>query len=327
MNLALGALALGALLAACGAQPDAGPEASTTDEAIAAGDAFCPQGFAFDAGHQLCLSATEAAGPFAPSMIDFCRQWVPNRADGSNACQTNEWGFPATRWARSLAIDARLATKQADGCPRGTTFNAGQGYCSDGQNLYGPFTKDDVFFCQTAGGGGAACETNRVAVGMARPKSVGPVPGGISAEGKAQMSRIVAYADAHHSGVSGGRCFEYVWDYLWRSGYGKIDEYNDAPDMPSAYARNFAEYMNQGNNAATWGLQRLPINNPYDAPVGAVVVVAAGSPGTAHPTAGDIAIAAGGGRFINDGPNMGYGGSRQAFVNGGGKVLGIYAPL
>jgi hypothetical protein len=149
----------------------------------------------------------------------------------------------------------------------------------------------------------------------------------ISAKGRQQMEAVVKFADANHGGASVGRCFEYVWDYLWRSGYGAINDYHDAPDMPSAYARNFAEYMNKNGNAARWGLQRLPISNPYDAPRGAIVVVAPGTPGTAHPTAGDITIAAGNGRFINDGPFMGYGGSRQAFVNGGGKVLGIYAPL
>jgi uncharacterized protein YraI len=150
--------------------------------------------------------------------------------------------------------------------------------------------------------------------------------GNVSARGQDQMRRIIAYADAHNSGSSAGRCFEFVWRYLAESGYGLIDDFNDASDMPSAFARNFAEYMNANGNAARWGLQRLPLDNPYDAPAGAVVVVAAGSPGTAHPTAGDIAIAAGGGRFINDGPRMGYGGSRQAFVNGGGRVLGIYVP-
>jgi SH3-like domain-containing protein len=148
----------------------------------------------------------------------------------------------------------------------------------------------------------------------------------ISAAGQAQMRNVLAYARAHNSGASRGRCFEYVWRYLAASGYGLINDPGDAPDMPSAYARNFAEYMNENGNAARWGLQRLAIANPYDAPVGAVVVVAAGSPGTAHPTAGDISLAAGGGVFINDGPAMGYGGSRAAFTSGGGRVLGIYVP-
>jgi hypothetical protein len=159
---------------------------------------------------------------------------------------------------------------------------------------------------------------------MARPK--GGQPGTVSEKGRDQMRRIIAYGDSHNSGVSGGRCFEFVWRYLAESGYGLIDEFNDAPDMPSDFARDFADYMNVNGNAARWGLQRLPLDNPYDAPPGAVVVVAPGSPGTAHPVAGDISIAAGGGRFINDGPNMGYGGSAAAFVNGGGVVLGIYVP-
>jgi len=165
-------------------------------------------------------------------------------------------------------------------------------------------------------------------VGLARPLADGEAGGGgaVSARGQEQMSRLVSYADRNHSGASRGRCFEYVWRYLSSSGYGNIDSYGDAADMPSAYARNFAEYMNQPANAARWGLQRLPLSNPYDAPRGAVVVVAAGSPGTAHPTAGDISVAAGNGRFINDGPSMGYGGSRAAFTSGGGRVLGIFVP-
>ncbi len=140
------------------------------------------------------------------------------------------------------------------------------------------------------------------------------------------MSTVVSYAFAHNAGASRGRCFEYVWRYLTSSGYGLLDDYADASDMPSAYARNFAEYMNANGHAAQWGLVRLPVTNPYDAPAGAVVVVAAGSPGTSHPTAGDISIAAGGGRFINDGPYMSYGGSREAFSARGGRVLGVYVP-
>jgi hypothetical protein len=148
--------------------------------------------------------------------------------------------------------------------------------------------------------------------------------GNVSAKGKAQMQSIIEYGKSHNSGVSGGRCFEFVWRYISESGYGLIDEFGDASDMPSAFARNFAEYMNANGNAARWGLQRLSITNPYDAPAGAIVVVAPGTPGTSHPTAGDISIATGGSCFINDGPCMTYGG-RDGFTNGG-KVLGVYVP-
>jgi hypothetical protein len=50
-------------------------------------------------------------------------------------------------------------------------------------------------------------------------------------------------------------------------------------------------------------------------------VVAPGSTGTAHATAGDIVIK-GDGRFINDGPNMDYG-TKSTWT---GKVLGVYIP-
>jgi len=153
-----------------------------------------------------------------------------------------------------------------------------------------------------------------------------PAEPGDSARGRKQMADVLAYAERNNSGSSSGKCFEYVWRYLTTSGYGNLHDYEDAPDMPSAEARNFAEYMNANGNAAKWGLRRLPIDLPHDAPPGAVVGGAAGSPGTSHPTAGDIAIAAGGGRFVNDGPNMNYG-PRASFKNDGGRVLGIYAPL
>ncbi len=157
--------------------------------------------------------------------------------------------------------------------------------------------------------------------------SVGNV-GNISAQGREQMRRLLEHAESHNSGASNGRCFEYVWRYMTSngSGYGKIKNYNDASDMPSTYARNFAEYMNQGDNAARWGLRKLNITNPYDAPPGAIVVVGPGTPGTSHPTAGDIAIATGKGRFVNDGPNMGYGDPAR-FQRDGGKLLGVYVPL
>ena len=88
------------------------------------------------------------------------------------------------------------------------------------------------------------------------------VSGGHSEGAAAQMARIVAYAEANHSGSSAGRCFEYVWRYIYSSGYGKIRNYGDCPEMGSAEARQFAEYMNVGSNAAKWGLQRLGGSTP-----------------------------------------------------------------
>jgi|GEM_PF-4747519 len=152
----------------------------------------------------------------------------------------------------------------------------------------------------------------------------------ISDRGRQQMERVVKHAMANHRGASRGYCFNAVWGYLSKSGYGNIRSWGDLPRMQSGLARYFSDFMNasQGNlNEA--GLQRLdkmlqpPIVNPHDKriPVGAVIVVAAGSTGTSNPVAGDIVIK-GNGRFINDGPNMWYGepGTWR------GKLLGVYVP-
>ena len=61
----------------------------------------------------------------------------------------------------------------------------------------------------------------------------------------------------------------------------------------------WADYLNKDGNAARLGLSNLKLDNPYNAPAGALVVVRAGTPGTANPTAGDIAVASGSGDFYN----------------------------
>lgn len=147
----------------------------------------------------------------------------------------------------------------------------------------------------------------------------------ISEDAARQMARIVAFAEANNGGASNGDCFKYVWRYIYQSGYGKIRNYHDAPDMKSDYARHFAEYMNSGDNARRWGLRRLSVASPYDAPRGAIVVVGPGTPGTRHPVAGDIAVARGDGTFINDGPRMRYG-DPSRFARDGGRLLGVYVP-
>ena len=95
-----------------------------------------------------------------------------------------------------------------------------------------------------------------------------------------------------------------------------------------AEAHQFADYLNSGSNAADLCIKNVQSqysNNPYKAPNGAIVVVRAGTPGTAHPTAGDIAIATSSGDVFWNGGEMGYGGS-QNFPPGNSYVLGIYVP-
>jgi len=62
--------------------------------------------------------------------------------------------------------------------------------------------------------------------------------------------------------------------------------------------------------------------NPYNAPEGAIVVVAAGAPGTANPTAGDIAVKGPNADFYNGGM-MGYGPAASFPTQ---YTLGIYVP-
>ncbi len=146
------------------------PSADETDPgAFTTSASFCPTGFSYDGTNLLCTSATEAVAPFPRSMVDDCKRFVANRANGTNACETTVAGAVSTRWARSLAIGARSRTVQPSGCSAGTTRST-SGYCGDAANLYGPFTKNDVTFCK-AHGGGSACETNRIAPTLVAPRT------------------------------------------------------------------------------------------------------------------------------------------------------------
>ena len=167
------------------------------------------------------------------------------------------------------------------------------------------------------------------------PASPAPVAGGplaISERGRAQMSALVHHARGHHSGASRGRCMEYVWRYMTTSGYGKLDAWGDLPRMNGGLARGLPDYLNASPaHLKEAGLQRLDtatsprITNPHDSriPAGAIIVVAPGSYGTSHPTAGDIVVKGNRpGEFINDGPRMNYGTQGSWY----GRILGVYVP-
>lgn len=125
-------------------------------------------------------------------------------------------------------------------------------------------------------------------------------------------------------------CYSHVADYIDAVGYGGINKNGFDDAIPPAYwqyAYQFAEYLNTGNNAANLCLENVQkkySNNPYSAPSGTIVVVRAGTPGTANPVAGDIAVVGDGDHFYNGG-EMGYGGSAN-FPPSNNYVLGIYAP-
>ncbi|MEB3284797.1 MAG: hypothetical protein VKN33_05880 [Candidatus Sericytochromatia bacterium] len=145
------------------------------------------------------------------------------------------------------------------------------------------------------------------------------IPLGDSQE--AQMASLAQLAVQRSQGKGpDGMCYKHVADWLEYSGV----RYGNFPDarLSGMEARNFSELVNP--DPGKYGLKRLDIDNPYDAPPGAIVVVRAGTPGTAHPTAGDIAVATGKGWFANGG-EMGYGGAGN-FPPGNNYVLGVYVP-
>lgn len=169
------------------------------------------------------------------------------------------------------------------------------------------------------------------ATSAASPAPVAGGPVSISERGRAQMSALVQHARGHHAGASRGRCMEYVWRYMTTSGYGKLDAWGDLPRMNGGLARGLPDYLNASPaHLKEAGLQRLDttsprITNPHDSriPPGAIIVVAPGSYGTAHPTAGDIVVkGTRPGEFINDGPRMNYGTQSSWY----GRILGVYVP-
>jgi peptidoglycan hydrolase-like protein with peptidoglycan-binding domain len=146
----------------------------------------------------------------------------------------------------------------------------------------------------------------------------------LSDKGAAQLQKLVATAAGAAGGKRpGGKCYAAVKRHISNAGgYGNIRNiYKDARFQPQGEARNFAEVVN-AKGPETFGLERLGITNPYDAPEGSLVVVSAGSPGTRHPTAGDITVKGPGDRFFNDG-EMKYRG-RDAWPSKTGRVLGVY---
>jgi len=143
------------------------------------------------------------------------------------------------------------------------------------------------------------------------------------------MQKLNSAAKADSQGKHpDGRCYSHVSGYIDNVGYGGICKGCFDKSIPSqcwAEAHMFADSLNAGH-ASALGLQNVQgqfQNNPYKAPSGAIVVVRAGTPGTANPTAGDIAVCDNG--YFWNGGAMGYGGS-QNFPSNNNYVLGIYVP-
>jgi hypothetical protein len=150
---------------------------------------------------------------------------------------------------------------------------------------------------------------------------------GESSMGSAQRQRILSVArSASINRHPDGMCYFHVCHFIIDcGGYGKIkNPYSQFTNEQRAEAHDFADLMNS-KAGERWGLERLSINNPYDAPSGSLVVVKAGSPGTSNKTAGDIAVADGHGNFYNGGM-MGYSGRAGWEAAPHAKLLGCFVP-
>lgn len=151
---------------------------------------------------------------------------------------------------------------------------------------------------------------------------------GESRDGARDRAKMLSIARSQSAGRRpDGRCYYHVCQFLVQcNGYGKItNPYKQFPSSALPEAHNFADFVNS-TGPHRWGLEKLSVHSPYDAPSGSIVVVAAGSPGTAHPTAGDIAIADGHGAFFNGGM-MGYSGRAGWAASRSARLLGVYIPV
>jgi hypothetical protein len=115
---------------------------------------FCPSGFYYSSSDRLCVTQTEAFGPFTREMISLCKKY----GGGESACESQ-------RWSRSFAVRLR----QSGQCPRGSEYDEQRAVCRDGNEAYGPFKKNDVEYCLSSGGGNV-CETMRWYVGFVPTK-------------------------------------------------------------------------------------------------------------------------------------------------------------
>jgi peptidoglycan hydrolase-like protein with peptidoglycan-binding domain len=299
-------------------------------------------------GHMSAAEMKTGPGTFGPRTEDALKEFQKK-----HGLETDGKFGPKSRAAMEKALVAQSKPKPSDGFegPKGNWVKAPtlEQVEKDGKVLrqnqqgpavaqlqrllgieddgkFGPGTKAAVVDFQKshglkppAGSEGAVGPTTLAAIKKAAASGG---PDGISARGKEQMRDLMAAAQRNSGGKRPqGWCLREVGDILQKVDYGNIGR-GKAPRFP--LARNFAEWLNKPGMADKMGLRKLNIKNPYDAPPGSIVVVRPGSPGTRHPTAGDIAISMGGGRFLNDG-EMGYGG-RGRFPPGNDYVLGVYVP-
>lgn len=106
---------------------------------------YCPSSFEYSREEKLCVNASEALGPFTREMISLCKKY----GGGESACESQ-------RWSRSFAAKIRQSAE----CPLGSELDLQLSICRAGDEVFGPFSFDDVQSCR-AKGGASVCETMR----------------------------------------------------------------------------------------------------------------------------------------------------------------------
>lgn len=112
---------------------------------------FCKDDTFYESQSDLCLSETEAVGPFPQKMIDLCIKY----GGGEKTCTGD-------RWSRNFAVSLRGTQT----CPKGSDVDD-DGLCHDGEHAYGPFPVVLVEYCLEMGGGNG-CKSMRWNYGFAK---------------------------------------------------------------------------------------------------------------------------------------------------------------
>lgn len=136
-----------ALLTGCGSQTQVieSDFQSIANDKNTAESFYCPSGSWYSLSEKLCVTQTQAVGPFTRAMIALCKKY----GGGDSACESS-------RWERGFA--SRLRQKGV--CARGAEFDRSRQACVEGNEVFGPFKVREVDACRTQGGG-STCETMR----------------------------------------------------------------------------------------------------------------------------------------------------------------------
>ena len=116
---------------------------------------YCPKPFEYQKDTSLCQYGVNVLGPFTPKMEELCIKY-----EGGDPCLHNVWD-----------IQMVLDIKNGEKCSPGTFYDETRGYCSNGEEIYGPFKNKHVQQCIEKKGG-MACRTLKWSQNLVKPVEV-----------------------------------------------------------------------------------------------------------------------------------------------------------